>query len=109
MTRRGTASAPGAADWPLKATNVDDWVADVPPEGAADAPAARCVAGAAGAPPPPLGRRWSRMRDPHLWQPGAVTELSGPEPGQGVRATLRVRASSVRQRSDVRKVRRSRH
>src|SRR2546428_355998 len=57
MTRRGTASAPGAADWPLKATNADDWVADVPPEGAADAPAARCGAGAAGAPPPPLARR----------------------------------------------------
>src|SRR2546428_12895928 len=88
MTRRGTASAPGATDWPLKATNVDDWVADVPPEGAGDAPAARCVAGAAGAPPPPLRGRSSRMRDPHLWHTAAVPAVRGPQTGHGFETIL---------------------
>src|SRR3989442_5743798 len=94
MTRRGTASAPGAADWPLKAANVDDWVADGPPEGAADGPAVRCVAGAAGALPPPLGGRSSPMRDPHLWHTVAVMELRVPQKGHGFEPMFRISSSS---------------
>src|SRR2546428_6809887 len=104
MTRRGTPSAPGAADWPLKAANVDDWVADGPPEGAADGPAVRCVAGAAGALPPPLGGRSSRMRDPHLWHTVAVMELRVPQTGHGFEPIFRISSSSPSQSSNVRKV-----
>src|SRR5712692_11832830 len=104
MTRRGTASAPGAGDWPLKAAKLDGWVADVPPEGAGDGPAARCVAGAAGAPPPPLGGRSSCMREPHLWQMVAVTELRMPQTGHGFDPIFRISSSSRNQSWNVRKV-----
>src|SRR3989449_218730 len=61
-------------------------------------------AGAPATTAPPLGGRWSRIKDPHLWQTVAVTELRVPQVGHGFEPILRISSSSRSQSSKVRKV-----
>src|SRR5437667_463900 len=66
-------------------------------------------AGAPATTAPPLGGRWSRMRDPHLWHTVAVTELRVPQVAQGFEPIFRISSSSRSQSSNVRKVGCRRH
>src|SRR3989442_6548166 len=61
-------------------------------------------AGAPATTAPPLGGRWSRIKDPHLWQTVAVTELRVPQVGHGFEPILRISSSSRSQSSKVRNV-----
>src|SRR5207237_2960385 len=104
ITRRGIASVPlGAPAWPPP----ND--AACPPEepsGPGLPPGRRAwITGADPPPPPPLGGRVvSRIRDPHLWQTVAVTELRVPQVGHGFEPILRISSSSRSQSSKVTKV-----
>src|SRR3990170_4889544 len=85
----------------------DAWGSTLPSGGGSPSDVGLRIGGAPATDPPPppdMGGRASFIRDPHLWQTVAVTELRVPQTGHGFEPIFRISSSSRSQSSNVRNV-----